>query len=62
MNYRELVKYVREIIKLHPNLEDEIIGLLELCEMEIELGESESHEVALCYKDIQELLESGEES
>lgn len=53
----QLREEVRELTKTHPDLKSEILGYYELCMDEISEGGSETHEVNLCSRSIQELLE-----
>ena len=55
-NFRDLVHYAKCIVAKHPDLKEEIDGLLELCWSEIEEGGSEQHEIDLCERDIQSLV------
>ena len=51
-----LKSFVRESVKLHPQHEEEIKSLFDLCLDEIEEGGSVDHEVSLCISDIEELI------
>lgn len=59
-NVRDLQKYIKETLKKHPKLKEDLLDLYQLCIGEIEDGESEIHEVELCMRDIKELIEKGE--
>ena len=54
---KKAVEFAKEFIKEHPKLKEEVIGLLDLCQSEIEEGGSPTHEVELCLGSIKELLE-----
>jgi len=54
---KEAVEFAKEFIKEHPNLKEEVVDLLELCQSEIEEGGSPTHEVELCINSIKQLLE-----
>lgn len=57
MDYlQEGQRAVREFIDKHPEHEDEAMGLLELFEMEVDSGESESHEYDLLVGSLDDLL------
>jgi antitoxin component HigA of HigAB toxin-antitoxin module len=53
----EFLKYVNEVVKNHPELNAEIMDLVQLCSDEIEAGESQEHEIELCMEDIRQLIE-----
>lgn len=53
----QLRAYVTAKIKEHPDLKSEIMDFYQLCLDEIESGESEDHEIQLCYQSIDELFE-----
>jgi len=55
-NFRELVSYARSVADNHPDLKDEIDGLVDLCWSEIEEGGSIQHEINLCQRDIDSLV------
>jgi len=55
-NFRDLVHYAKDIVAKHPDLKEEIDGLLELCWSEIEEGSSVQHEINLCQRDIDSLV------
>ena len=57
MSIQELKKYCQGVIENHPSIEEQVIDLFALCVSEIEEGGSESHEVELCFSDIDELIE-----
>lgn len=52
----ELKKYVKDMTIKYPHYEREIKDLLELCEDEIESGESPTEEIRKCMNDIDELI------
>lgn len=52
-----VIIHAREVVEKHPSLKEEIEDLLELCESEIEAGESATHEIELCFGSIDELVE-----
>lgn len=56
-NFRELVSYAKNVAAQYPDLKEEILGLVDLCESEIEEGGSVDHELHLCKTDIDELVE-----
>jgi hypothetical protein len=53
----ELIKYANEAIKKRPDLKEDILDLVSLCQSEIEDGASVQNEIELCRNDIEELLE-----
>jgi hypothetical protein len=53
-----LRKLVRDSIKSHPQHEEEIRDLFQLCLDEIEQGGSVEHEISLCQSDIEELIKN----
>ena len=56
-NYRDLTVYARIVSAQYPDLKEEIYGLVDLCQAEIEDGGSEQHEIHLCKTDIDQLVE-----
>jgi RNA-splicing ligase RtcB len=56
-NFRELTSYARNVSAQYPDLKEEIYGLVDLCEAEIEEGGSVQHEINLCKRDIDEIVE-----
>ena len=56
-NLRELTSYARKVSAQYPDLNEEIFGLVDLCDAEIEEGGSVQHEIDLCKRDIDELVE-----
>lgn len=54
----DLNEYASEMRKKHPQHEDEILSLVQLCKDNIDEGESVSHEVELAIEDIKQLCES----
>lgn len=55
--FKELIDYGNEILKTRPDLKNDIKGLLDLCESEIEEGGSVEHEIELCREDMRQLTE-----
>jgi hypothetical protein len=56
-NFKELFIYARSVVAQYPDLKEEVLGLINLCEAEIEEGGSVEHELQLCVRDIDELVE-----
>ena len=56
MTLANLKKYAEGISKTYPQLDDEVIDLYFLAEMEVEDGESETHECELAIGSIKELI------
>lgn len=56
MTFSELVKYANEKMVQYPDLKFDIIGFVDLAEMEIEDGGSETHECELALEDIKQLI------
>lgn len=56
-NMDELIKYANEAIRKRPDLKEDILDLVSLCQSEIEDGASVQNEIELCRNDIEELLE-----
>jgi len=54
---KELIEYAKKVLSGHPELKDEVEGLIQLCRDEIEQGESPEHEIELCMEDIRQLIE-----
>ena len=54
----ELKQYVEGVVKLHPQHQEEIRDLYQLCLDEIEEGGSVEHEVSLCRSDIEEVIKN----
>lgn len=52
----ELIKFATQQKIKFPNLAEEIDDLVELCQMEIEEGSSEAHEISLCEDSINQLI------
>ena len=57
----ELITYAREVGTKYPAQQSHIEGLIELCQAEIEDGESEENEISLCYNDLKEIEDNNEE-
>lgn len=57
MELQQLRDYARTCISDRPELRDEIVGLWQLCLDEIQEGGSRQHEIDLCYRDMEELME-----
>jgi len=58
----DVIIHAQEVIKKHPSLKEEIDGLIDLCQCEIEQGESSEHEIGLCWSDIDILVEELKEN
>ena len=56
MTLANLKKYAEGISKTYPQLDDEVRDLYFLAEMEVEDGESETHECELAIGSIKELI------
>jgi len=56
INMTNLIEYANEVIKKYPVLESDIQCLLDLCIIEIEEGSPETHEIELCWTDIDQLV------
>ena len=56
MTLANLKKYAEGISKTYPQLDDEVRDLYFLAEMEVEDGESETHECELAIGSIDELI------
>ena len=56
MTTKDLLLYVQQSIKEHPDLSEEIQDLYELCMDEIDAGESEHNEIMLCVNSIDQLI------
>jgi len=52
-----LINRCKEVVKEFPQLKEEVYGIFDLCMMEIELGESQDHEIELAHGSIDELLD-----
>jgi hypothetical protein len=59
-NFSKLIEFGNDTIKKYPQLKEDILDLIELCKANIEEGDSEMNEVALCYTDINELIKNEE--
>lgn len=57
-----LIDYANGVIAKYPQLKGDIDGLIELCVTEIEEGGSVTHEIQLCWNDIEELVKEHEAS
>lgn len=55
-----LIDYANSVIEKYPRLKDEINCLIELCVTEIEEGGSVTHEIQLCWSDIEYLVKEHE--
>lgn len=53
----DLIEYARQVVKQHPNLAEDIMDLIQLCNDEIEEGNSLEHEIELCRENIKQLME-----
>lgn len=56
MTLRELYQYCTEKANQHPELANDIHSFYDLAEMEVQDGESETHECELAVYDIDELI------
>lgn len=56
MDILGLRKYCIGVVEKHPELEEEVVGLFNLCISEIEEGGSTPHEIDLCISDVDELV------
>jgi hypothetical protein len=56
MTFTELNTYAKEVMKLHPELQEDIQHLVNLADMEIEDGANEDHECELAVGDINALI------
>ena len=56
MTLANLKKYAKGISKTYPQLDDEVRDLYFIAEMEVEDGESETHECELAIGSIKELI------
>ena len=54
---KKLLKFAKEVIIEHPELRPDIQDFVQLCENEIENGESSANEIELCYESIKQLIE-----
>ena len=54
----EIIKFKTDFIKNYPEYEDEVIGLFDLCIMEIEEGGSIEHEFDLFQQACEQLFET----
>lgn len=52
----QLLEFAKQTTKRYPALKSDIEGLIELCIMEIEEGESATHEIELCWTSIKDLI------
>ena len=57
-----LIEYAKTVIEKYPSLKSDVQGLIQLCIDEIEEGSPESHEIQLCWSDIEELVKEEEVS
>jgi hypothetical protein len=53
---KEVIAHAKDVLKEHPSLEGEVRGFLDLCECEIEMGESPEHEIEMCWDEIDYLV------
>jgi len=56
LNMKELIKYANSIISEHPDLKLQIIEIIQLCQDEIEEGNSSQNEISIAYGAIKDLL------
>jgi hypothetical protein len=57
MDFQDFQKYCADMIKLYPNLKEEILDFFYLAIDEIEEGGSERHEIELAINSIEELTQ-----
>ena len=57
-----LIDYANQVVEKYPSLKSDVQGLIQLCIDEIEEGSPESHEIQLCWCDIEELVKEEEVS
>ena len=57
-----LLDYAAEVVLKYPQLKEELDGLIELCVNEIEEGGSVTHDISLCWSDIEETVKEHEAS
>jgi hypothetical protein len=57
-----LIEYANLVMTKYPQLKTEVKSLVQLCIDEIEEGSPESHEIQLCWSDIEELVKEEEVS
>jgi len=55
-----LIDYANQVMEKYPSLKSDVQGLIQLCIDEIEEGSPESHEIELCWSDIDELVKEEE--
>jgi hypothetical protein len=55
-----LIEYANLVMTKYPRLKEEVKSLVQLCIDEIEEGSPESHEIELCWSDINELVKEEE--
>ena len=55
---KNVIAHAKDVLKEHPSLESEVRGFLDLCQCEIEQGESAEHEIDMCWNDIDELVKN----
>ena len=56
MDILGLRRYCITTVQQNPQLEEEVVGLFNLCISEIEEGGSQPHEIELCISSIEELV------
>jgi hypothetical protein len=57
-----LIEYANMVMTKYPKLSGDVKSLVQLCIDEIEEGSPESHEIQLCWSDIEELVKEEEAS
>tara|TARA_B100001093_G_C26416423_1_gene837843 strand:+ start:34 stop:222 length:189 start_codon:yes stop_codon:yes gene_type:complete len=62
MTLNELETYAKKMIKLHSELQEDILDFVDLAKMEIKDGGSEWNECELAISDIKELINSLEKN
>ena len=55
-----LIDYANQVMEKYPSLKSDVQGLIQLCIDEIEEGSPESHEIELCWSDIDGLVKEEE--
>lgn len=55
-----LIDYANLVMEKYPSLKSDVQGLIQLCIDEIEEGSTESHEIELCWSDIDGLVKEEE--
>lgn len=58
MNIQTVEEHARQFVKEHPEHEDEVRDLVQLCKDEIEEGASVENECTLCIASIDQIIET----